>query len=134
MKYKCTKCKKVKPESEYFFRERDYRRKQCKACVYKCNRKNYDHEKERFRKIQKRFNLTQEQFNELNEKQKGLCAICGNPPTVHARNRGVLCVDHDHETGKVRALLCRPCNQGLGFFKDKEDLMRKATEYIKSHK
>lgn len=133
MEHVCTKCRKSKPETEYFTRENGYRRKQCKACCYKGNRKRYDHEKERFRKLEAAFGIKKEEFDALMAAQNGVCAICGNPPTVHARNRGVLCVDHDHKTGKVRALLCRPCNQGLGLFQDSRALLVKAESYLAKH-
>ena len=78
--------------------------------------------------------MSQDDFNKLMITQNGVCAICKNPPTVHARNRGVLCVDHDHATGKVRGLLCRPCNQGLGLFKDSKMLLNSANDYLDFHK
>lgn len=45
-----------------------------------------------------------------------------------------LCVDHDHETGKVRKLLCHNCNRALGLLRDDPALLRKSAEYIEQHK
>lgn len=52
------------------------------------------------------------------------CAICGNTPKR-------LRIDHDHDTGKYRGLLCDNCNIGLGHFKDSPDRLRKAILYLK---
>ena len=57
--------------------------------------------------------------------QDGLCAICLNP---HIDG-----IDHDHETGMVRAALCGTCNAGLGMFKDSPGLLRRAYKYLKTH-
>jgi molybdopterin-biosynthesis enzyme MoeA-like protein len=57
--------------------------------------------------------------------QQGLCAICEAAPAKH--------VDHDHETGAVRALLCFVCNGGLGQFKDNETLLHAAAYCVALH-
>lgn len=59
--------------------------------------------------------------------QNGVCAICLKPPTVKA-----LCVDHSHDTGTVRGLLCDKCNQGLGRFDDDPTMLEAAIQYLKS--
>jgi hypothetical protein len=43
-----------------------------------------------------------------------------------------LVVDHDHETGEVRGLLCNRCNTGLGFFADNRGYMRRALTYLEN--
>jgi hypothetical protein len=60
--------------------------------------------------LKDRYGLTPERFDEMVVDQEGRCAICRRefPQTPH--------VDHDHETGKVRGLLCRRCNIMLGWF------------------
>ena len=57
--------------------------------------------------------------------QHGCCAICGVE-----RDPVRLVIDHNHRTGKVRGLLCSPCNTGLGFFKDSPDLVTAALTYL----
>ncbi|GAU66220.1 endonuclease [Streptomyces sp. NBRC 110611] len=54
--------------------------------------------------------------------QRGLCVICLDAEPVH--------VDHDHETGKVRGVLCFSCNAALGQFKDRPDVLRRAAKYL----
>jgi hypothetical protein len=79
-----------------------------------------------------RLGITREQFDTLLKAQDGKCAICGVlitsllPRQVH--------VDHDHETGQVRGILCAICNQGLGLFKDTIELLEAAIRYLKPFK
>ena len=66
------------------------------------------------------------------EKQNFVCAICGKENFAMGGNHsGCLVVDHDHNTGKVRGLLCHNCNRALGLFKDDPDLTQRATKYLK---
>ena len=61
--------------------------------------------------------------------QDGVCAICGRPPT-----EGIsLHVDHDHESGARRGLLCFRCNNSLGDLEDDSDLLRRAAAYLDAH-
>ena len=75
--------------------------------------------------LRNKYGISSEQFDELNESQSGLCAICKSKPT-----RKRLCVDHCHETGEVRGLLCVKCNQALGLFQESTQLLRVATQYL----
>lgn len=80
--------------------------------------------------IQRKFGLSVEAYEALLSKQGGLCAICRMPPSQSARWPGRFCVDHDHETGRVRGLLCFNCNTGLGSFGDDPDQLRQAAGYL----
>ena len=60
----------------------------------------------------KRYGLTPEDWQEMYERQEGRCALCGEMPSK------ALCVDHDHSTDEVRALLCNSCNVRLGAVED----------------
>ena len=76
--------------------------------------------------LKRLYNITLDQFNQILESQDNRCAICGkeftenNPP----------CVDHNHETKQVRALLCFKCNAGLGSFDEDPKLFDKAKSYV----
>jgi hypothetical protein len=73
----------------------------------------------------RRYDFTKEQLVELWERQERKCAICSIPILQDAP------IDHDHETGKVRGLLCHKCNRGLGQFEDSLVLLQKAIVYLK---
>ena len=77
-------------------------------------------------RLRKVYGITLEFFNQMFDSQEGKCAICGKSLE---RIRGVH-IDHDHSTGIVRALLCGPCNTGLGMFKDNPQILRQAIEYL----
>ena len=71
--------------------------------------------------------ITQELYAYLKRTQDNKCVICGMSP--YGRE---LVIDHDHNTGVVRGLLCVTCNAGLGLFKDRVDLLEKAIHYLQS--
>jgi hypothetical protein len=71
------------------------------------------------------YGLTQETYDALMLKQLGVCALCNMVPEHNKWH-----VDHDHKTGKVRGLLCKKCNTGLGHFDDEPLLLQAAVEYL----
>ena len=65
--------------------------------------------------------------------QHGECAVCGNPETATQGGRVKrLAVDHNHQTGEVRALLCSNCNVGIGSLSDSPVHLRQAALYLES--
>lgn len=66
-------------------------------------------------------------YDSLLKSQGGRCAICGG---LNDSRR--LAIDHCHNTGKIRGLLCRACNTGLGSFRDDPHLMLSAIAYLSS--
>lgn len=77
----------------------------------------------------KKYGLSLEQYEEMLKRQRGVCAVCGH---VCATGK-ILSVDHDHDTGRVRGLLCNSCNLGIGQLGDSLDRLRAATAYLESH-
>lgn len=77
----------------------------------------------------KRYGLTSEQYQALLAQQNGGCAICQATQGLESKNHP-LYVDHDHQTGQVRGLLCQRCNAGLGMFKDSLELVTGAAAYL----
>ena len=75
-------------------------------------------------------NANREDYETLLDKQNNACAICG----ITAQEIGKkLIIDHNHETLKIRGLLCWRCNSGLGFFKDSQSHLAMAIEYLVKH-
>lgn len=79
-----------------------------------------------------RYGLTVEEYDRMLENQNGVCAICQEPESAIGRGGRVrpLAVDHDHDTGAVRGLLCNDCNSGLGRFDDDVTRMGAAIAYL----
>jgi hypothetical protein len=78
--------------------------------------------------LRRNFGFTPEQYDALFREQKGMCAICGQPPKMVR-----LGVDHDHRTGIVRSLLCVKCNNALGWL-ESGDWLKKALTYLERHR
>ena len=80
----------------------------------------------RDRHLRRKYGITLKEYDVLLEAQNGVCAICGG---IDVGKK--LAVDHCHETGKIRGLLCSRCNPALGFMLDKVDNIDKFVEYLK---
>lgn len=80
------------------------------------------------------YGMSARQYDSIFKAQGGRCALCGNPEeelTDSGRVRN-LSIDHNHQTGAFRSLLCQRCNHGLGHFRDDIALLEKAITYLKS--
>jgi hypothetical protein len=88
------------------------------------------YKKNKFAIIEKKYGLTEQAYNEMWSEQSGRCKICNK----HEQELGkVLYVDHCHNTGKVRGLLCNKCNTAIGLLFDDVDIILKAANYIKEN-
>lgn len=76
-------------------------------------------------RLRRLYKLTLEQFDEMILNQGGMCAICSKSCK--------LVVDHDHESKKVRGLLCPTCNQGIGLLRDSSAVAQLAANYLKTN-
>lgn len=139
----CRTCRETKPLDQFgpLKRNRDGHRGTCRKC---------DSEREMRRRdanpdlalnshLKRKYGITLEEYRELVVQQEGLCAICGEPPLIpmglKSRRQGRmihvrLVVDHDHATGRVRGLLCGPCNRGIGFLRDDPATVAAALRYL----
>lgn len=117
----------------------------CRPCVLERNKKwrdknpNYmknnsrkmrasSPEWKRLEHLRQRYGITPDDYAEMMERQDGQCLICKNTPADWKGKP--LCVDHCHETGIVRGLLCNPCNTGIGLFKEDTKAMKSAIDYL----
>lgn len=79
--------------------------------------------------LRRNYGIGLAEYEQMLEAQGGCCALCGRSDVASKRIEW-LCVDHCHSTGKVRKLLCKPCNTGLGCFQDSPTLLAKAITYL----
>ena len=142
---KCKKCGEEKPRTQFYKEKRTKRGYQarcitcCKAdanAVFQANpepyrqraREAHTPELRRARTLAQ-YGLTQEDYDRMLEKQDGHCAIC--PATESGHNvTDHFVVDHCHDTGKVRGLLCSSCNLMLGKAKDDVTILQNAIHYL----
>jgi len=83
-----------------------------------------------------RYGLTEQEVQAMFAAQKGVCASCGNPETAIVKRTGkpkMLHIDHDHETGTVRALLCQDCNIALGHLRHNSKRIQALFSYAVGH-
>jgi hypothetical protein len=138
---KCCACSETK-ELDCFYTDNSTPDKKVYSCIPCYEKRRLERKKQNPEKhlkntqsfwLKHRYNITLDEYTEMLENQEGKCAICGRPDSGKKANKA-FCVDHCHETGKVRGLLCMPCNRSLGQFQDNADILRKAADYIDSHK
>lgn len=94
-------------------------------------------EAKQFERLLRIYGLTKQQYDQAVEQQGGRCAICQTKDPGRGRGPTTVvtmwCVDHDHQTGAFRALLCRSCNAAIGLLKDSAKLCERAAKYLRSH-
>ena len=81
--------------------------------------------------LMRKYGINLDQYKELLDSQNGQCPICLISKEEHLKRHGrFLYVDHCHQKGKVRGILCDHCNNGLGRFKDNVEFLKRAIEYL----
>ena len=111
----CPDCTEAKPLDDFHraLRQSGGRASYCKACKGRRDER---------RRLERLYGMTPEEVQELIASQDGLCAVCHDRPAQH--------IDHDHETGLVRGVLCFCCNAALGQFRDQVEILRSAITYL----
>jgi len=147
----CTKCGKEKPLAEFYKSAKgrggveadcklcrlSYMKEQRKTEHFKKTRKKYTETdiyrvSQRKARLKFKYNLSLEQHSKMYLEQNGCCLICKRPVKLEKIH-----TDHNHITGKIRGLLCRECNLGLGYFfadEKNEEILLQAVTYIKNNK
>lgn len=124
LKKYCRACDSARKEAQRNYRERARKAKLQKAKDRAQEAKLPKVEASRFRQ----YGLTEKKFDQMYEGQDERCKICKvwqDSNEIH--------IDHDHSTGRVRGLLCKRCNFGLGWFNDKPDFLETAAWYLRDH-
>ena len=143
----CTKCKEIKPLTEYYNHVKHGPRPACKACTklesaknWKNNKANIDKKNREWRaanpnkvykimrkvRLKRKYNITPETFDLMLKNQGNKCRICGLDQKDSGR---IFVVDHSHKTGKVRSILCDSCNTALGLLKENPDTIESMRQY-----
>jgi hypothetical protein len=144
----CKQCKQIKPLTDFYNepRVKDGKQARCKVCHGKVTEKYRKENLEIYRKASlknwhsldvkkkqerwiKRYGINAKDYKQMFDEQNGVCKICQKP----CLSRQFLSVDHCHQTGKVRGLLCVKCNTALGMLDDNIQNLTSAIEYLKKH-
>lgn len=132
----CSKCG-IEKEIDQFYLDVRYkggRMRQCKQCrnEYMEGYRQRNPLYARSKHLKNERGITLDQYKEMFDAQGGMCAVCEQEETQVTRKgiRRALAVDHCHESGRVRGLLCGRCNRGLGNFDDDSDRLRSAAAYL----
>lgn len=115
---RCPQCEIVKPHCEWERNKSssDGWSSYCRTCRAERNRISY---------FKRKYGLAPHELDALIQEQRGVCCVCLSAPAEH--------VDHCHETGRVRGVLCFSCNAALGQFKDRPDAIRRAAAYVEGN-
>jgi len=140
--FKCKDCNEVKESSEYYYSKvRFYkstglptRYSYCKACqIIRVKLHNFENKKEiQNHKRIKAYGISTEDYEAMYKKQKEVCKICKHRRVQLGRSGNIMAlnIDHNHDTGRVRGLLCHKCNLSLGNFEDKVAYLLRAIYYL----
>ena len=132
MTKKCGRCKEELPLTSFYLFKTGKYSSYCKKCKVVYNSENDKKFPDRVAKARRKtklkanYGITEEEFNRQFEYQYGSCAICDvKLEDTH--------IDHCHDTGELRGILCPACNKGLGHFKDNLQILLNAVEYIRTN-
>jgi hypothetical protein len=140
---RCSSCKQLKPLCEFNNYKaspdgKDYRCRECAkehSRLYRVNNPLKAKETVRKATIKNKFNITIEQYKQLLIKQNNKCAICDRSYFEYKKTtKREFCIDHNHQTGEIRGLLCSPCNRAIGQLQDNPNILRKAAFYLEGKK
>jgi hypothetical protein len=129
---RCGQCRDIKPDSAYYSDSDAV----CRSCIVGKARVRQPEDKRvrsRRKHLKREYGLDPSQVLQMLERQNGRCAICALEMTPPGSAPTSMCVDHSHETNRVRQLLCSSCNKLLGFAKDDPVTLHAAIRYLREH-
>ena len=144
--FKCKDCNEVKEASQFYFSKVIFYKKTgqpkrvsyCKDCqIIRAKSHNFINKKAiQNKKRINAYGISTEEYELIRKKQDGRCKICKDRRERLKRNGKILSlsIDHDHNTGRVRGLLCYKCNLALGNFEDKVIYLLRAICYLLKHR
>jgi hypothetical protein len=101
----------------------------CDSCFTERHRQRQRADRRR-KGLWEKYKITLDEYQILYKKQNGVCAICSKTTNGRGKENNTLAVDHNHQTGKIRGLLCTNCNTGIGNLRDSVELLTKAIKYL----
>lgn len=139
MKKVCTKCGVSKGARAFapHSNTRDKKRPECRTCHAKYHRQaRIDTDRDHYRRyeLKRKYGITVDEYNQMFADHDGRCAICARHVSEIVFGKWkTLAVDHNHDTGAVRGLLCSKCNVGLGAFADDISRIEAAASYLRRY-
>ena len=132
----CNLCNKEKKIIEFVKRSNRTSGTQpyCKDCHNKKMRNKYDSKVMKDYDLKRAYGIDLKKYEDMFLEQKGCCKICNKHISqLNNKHKKSLCVDHCHETKKIRGLLCDKCNRGIGLLNDDVKILSRAIEYLKNN-
>lgn len=128
----CTKCNKEQSLTEYHKNKqgKDGRQPRCRTCLHTAQRE-YRKSNGYGASIKYRYGITLDDYNRMLMEQQNKCVLCSIEFESIPGRLSKPVIDHNHSTGKVRALICHPCNVSLGLVKENPETLLKMVEYLK---
>ena len=113
----CSVCGEEKPPEKYYVKDRGTGRRDttCKACRIVQHR-------------EKNLGVSNGDYWRMYKTQEGRCGICQR--RIYSKRYKAFCVDHNHDTGEIRGLLCHNCNRAIGMLRDDPAAIRRAAVWV----
>lgn len=125
-------CGEQKYATEFYIRDKKTGRRHsvCKICDRKRVKEQYNAQTYRNQHLKRNYGITLNEYNQMLMEQEHRCKTCGT--TKPGGKHGKFMVDHSHNTGEVRGLLCKSCNIALGEVGDNISTLQKMIEYLQT--
>ena len=137
--YECKKCA-TERSKEYYSENKEklleqrkeyYSENKDKILEYKKEYYSENKDRKKCLYLQRTYGITLDEYNQMFTDQNGCCAVCGKHEKEHTK---ALSVDHDHETGEVRELLCHACNTSFGLLQEDPEIILSLLAYARRYK